>query len=336
MKSLFGFFWSKLRLSKPWNAKIPFLISLLYVFILIGNMPFNTAMLSFVASITLIVGLAGLAYLLNDWGDKNVDNLVNKPNVTRALNLLQLNLLVLLLLLMIVLPWFYLPFNTPSLIFLVIELLLFLIYALPPLRLKERGTFGVICDALYAHALPAIFASYTYAMLSDTKILYAKKLIFSLFIWQFILGVRNIIFHQIQDYEHDKNTKAKTFVVSFGPEQSIELVNKILLLELLLLFCFFLVLWYYFGLSMFLLCFLIYCLITYTIVKSKFNAMDYRSKAYLFLDDFYIQWLPLISLFLVLLLNPWYSIIAVLHLILFKNKIKVKMIEFYKRVVRRN
>ncbi|MBI3519111.1 MAG: hypothetical protein HY062_07105 [Bacteroidetes bacterium] len=296
------FFTKRLRLSNPWNFKIPFLITIPYLVFYISDSE-NTLkfpVFYILISIAVIVGVAGIGYLTNDLGDKEKDRLQNKPNATEKLTPLYLSALFILFITLTFAPWVYLPFNRMSAFLLVTEILLFLMYAFPPFRLKEKKIAGVIADALYAHVLPAILASYTFYILTNCNKRSYLFLIFTLCSWQFALGVRNILFHQIQDFNNDLYTQTHTFVTDNGMLKSETIVKRILLTEIItflafVAFCTYVHIW----LGIF-VC--LFWLITY-VKQKKLTEKNYRQYAYMYLDDLYIKWFPLFILLLLCLNN---------------------------------
>jgi hypothetical protein len=103
----------------------------------------------------------------------------------------------------------------------------------PPIRIKERGLWGLIADALYAHAIPAVMAAYTYTLISQQ----VPDLVFisMLFSWQFCVGVRNVLLHQLSDLESDKQSGTNTFVSKRSTVISNQTLPALKALELLIL-----------------------------------------------------------------------------------------------------
>ena len=99
-------------------------------------------------------------------------------------------------------------------------------YAFPPFRLKEKGFLGIITDALYAQVVPSLLAVYTFSKISNTIL--NVKLIVLYSAWLLLVGIRNIIKHQVEDFDNDKNTKTKTFVTIYGIEYSKKISLKYL------------------------------------------------------------------------------------------------------------
>jgi 4-hydroxybenzoate polyprenyltransferase len=204
------------------NAQYKFSIVFcsLYV-VLFSFRSLNSKILLYIfISILLSIGIAGIGYAFNDYIDyeddkkktKNKIYLYSFPNFRGII-------LIFIFLVLSVFPWFLLPFDRFSLLLIITEFLLFIIYALPPLRLKERGLAGVITDALYAQVIPCILATYTYSKIGEKTSFYTS-FIWIYISWLIILGCRNIINHQIQDYHNDINTNTQTFVTKHGITKS--------------------------------------------------------------------------------------------------------------------
>ena len=197
------FFSRKLRISNPWNFKAPLLITFPYLLLLLSKYRQPSSFYAILASISVIVGVAGLGYLSNDLGDRKKDALIGRDNVLIGMQPAIILFLFLLFFAFIFLPWLYLPFSSLSAIILGLEIVLFFVYALPPFRFKERGLLGVYTDSLYAHVLPAVLAAYTFHLFTGRIFENFSDFIIIVFSWQFIQGERNILFHQIKDLESD-------------------------------------------------------------------------------------------------------------------------------------
>lgn len=316
------FFTQKLRLSNPWNFKAPFLITVPYLMLLqSGYTRGDRAFAAIVASVCVIVGVAGFGYLTNDLGDRKKDALIGKENVTGQLPPAAIALLFALFFCLALLPWLYLPFTSISLVLLALQFFLFYAYAFKPLRLKEKGIWGVVTDALYAHVNPALLAAYTFMVFAGAEPASCFLLLLFMCSWQLALGIRNIIFHQLKDHESDLSSGTRTFVGSYGKARSERLLKNVVLpLELILFVAFISVTGHY--LETWLLIAACSCFWCITRLRNGWRSGDYRAAAYAYLDDLYIRWLPLFIIAL-LVLHSWsYAGIAVLHLLLFRNGLK--------------
>lgn len=323
------FFAKKLRLSNPWNFKAPVLMAVPYLVYLTGGDMGTHAFMAMLASVTVIVGVAGLGYLSNDLGDREKDAAIEKQNATAGLPFTAILLLFLLFLALAIAPWLYLPFTVKSLYLLLLEFFLFYAYAFKPFRLKERGFSGIITDALYAHLVPALLAAYTFYILVDTHIPHARVLLCALGLWQCFLGIRNICFHQLKDYTNDVSSGTSTFVTKYGAQKTVVLITRLILPLELAAFLAFVVLvsWLF---PFFALLIAAYWVYKYIAERQVLRHFNYRNYAYKFLDDLYIQWLPLAILGLLCARSFHFLPILLLHLVLFRTELKTALLARFK------
>lgn len=199
----------------------------LYVVLFFGKIEGTKILFYLFISMLLSIGIAGIGYAFNDIKDYKNDIQNNKQNLFINFSKTQSIFLVILFIICAVFPWFYLPFDRISFYLLTIEFALFFIYAFPPFRLKEKGIFGVIADSLYAQVVPCLLAVYTFSKLCNINInLYFIALYTA---WLFIVGIRNIINHQVEDFDNDTQTQTQTFVTKLGINFSKKLVLNWLL-----------------------------------------------------------------------------------------------------------
>lgn len=99
------------------------------------------------------------------------------------------------------------------------------VYALRPLRLKERGGWGLAADALHTHALPTLFCVALFAEVAGAPVRGPFPLV--LMAWAFFVGVRGIVYHQRIDEANDRRAGAATFVTAYGSARSAALVRRV-------------------------------------------------------------------------------------------------------------
>jgi len=316
------FFTQKLRLSNPWKFKAPFLITVPYIVLLQGQYANGAAAFTAIlASVLIIVGVAGIGYLTNDLGDRKKDALIKKQNATGRMSAASLALLFVLFLCLALLPWLCLPFDALSLLLLAVQFALFYAYAFKPFRLKEKGMAGVITDALYAHANPTLLAAYTFLLYTNASLTEFGLPLLFLCLWQLLLGMRNILLHQLKDLDDDRRSGTRTFVTASGKERSETLVKRWLLpMELILFIAFISLIGLYQEIPLLLPACGLFWLITR--IQKKNAVTGYRSFAYTYLDNLYILWLPLFILGELVALSATYLYIAALHLLLFRSGLK--------------
>lgn len=323
------FFVKKLRLSNPWKFKAPVLMAVPYLAFLMSGDTGRHALIAVVASVTIIVGVAGLGYLSNDLGDREKDAAIQKENATTGLGLGSIALLFILFLTLAIAPWLYLPFTRQSLYLLLLEFFLFYAYAFKPLRLKERSFLGVIADALYAHLVPALLAAYTFYTFTGKRMSQDVLLLSVLCSWQLVLGIRNICFHQLKDYNNDMNSGTSTFVTRYGLRNTTALITRLILpLELLGFLAFVTLVSFIFPLFAALIA--AYWLYKLFSERKAIPHFNYRDYAYKFLDDLYIQWIPLAILLLLCFRSIQFLPVLILHGLLFRSELKTLCITRFK------
>ena len=333
MIRFFHLFWTKLRLSKPWKYKAPLLMAVPY-FVYTLSMEYNRDALSYVfLSITTIVGIAGFGYLTNDLGDLEKDKLSGKENALINLSSISIVSLFAIFLIMALGPWLIFPTTWISFFLLAAELLLFTVYAFPPFRLKEKGIVGVFTDALYAHVLPAILAAYTFGLITNVQDKIILKFLIFYCLWQGFLGLRNIIMHQEKDLETDLISGTKTFVGKLDAQRTTKIIHTLVALEVTFFILFgvqylnealiiligflFFVGWRWWNI--------------YNRITKQVGTTDYFYINY-YLDEYYIQWMPVLLLVALSTNGMTYFKILLLHLVIFPNFLKTGFLDILLRL----
>ncbi|MFB2920083.1 UbiA family prenyltransferase [Aerosakkonema funiforme] len=101
--------------------------------------------------------------------------------------------------------------------------LLFTIYSLPPIRLKNRGFLGVLAMAVGESLVPQIFAVFVVAHHTGESL--SIVWLITLAIWAFASGLRSILWHQIFDFENDRRAGINTFAVN-SSTQTLQILGK--------------------------------------------------------------------------------------------------------------
>lgn len=315
----------KLRLSDAFKYKVPVLITSVYAVVWMYAIAPATAYFYLFLSIITITGIAGYAYLLNDWSDEQKDRISGKKNATSGLSVIQKWGLLWLFGALAIVPWFYFPTTSFTLSLLVLELALFAAYSLPPLRLKERPIAGVVVDALYAHVVPVVLATATFGLLPSGATRAGAiniTLLFMVTHWQFFNGIRNILLHEEEDRDKDLQSNTTTFATAYTLDITSSVIEAAFKLEIL---CLAFVL--YVGpsplASGWLLAYGMFLISLFAQMGLKmFSAANFRTAVYRFADDFYNLWFPLPVLALLCYQNTNYVFLLAMHLLLLPNPIK--------------
>ncbi len=323
---------NRLRFGNPWKYKAPLLICWAYVMILLtGTEPWLAFYFMLLAFSTLF-GMAALGYFINDLADISSDKKAGKDNYLSNLSTWMRLLVLSGLLLFSFVPWIWFPKTPFTYVLIGTEIFLFVMYSLPPFRLKQRGILGVFTDALYAYIVPSVLACYTFYQIGKESYIYFGFLMVAISVWLMIVGIRGILLHQLHDYENDLKAGVKTFVTKKGLVSSAKMVSSLLPFEAILMTGFFV-----FVIDEFYLLFpglLLFCLYEFALSKKnkeKINTKDYRKFSNRFFDGFYLDFLPVIILIQLCFINYYYSLLLVLHLIFFRSFIKNILRKFIRR-----
>jgi 4-hydroxybenzoate polyprenyltransferase len=316
----------ELRLSRPWSFKAPFLISVPYYVALLSALSLERALAAILASAMTILGVSGLAYLINDLADREVDAKAGKPNLFLRLSTRTIALLATGLVALAIVPWIsVLPLTPTTGGLLGLEMLLFIAYSVPPIRLKDRGGLGAIADALYAHANPALLAAFTFAALGGLPERRLFPFVAALGLWQLALGLRNILLHQLLDLEHDRAAGTRTWVTRLGAERGERLLRLLLVPAEIVLFAAYAVVVAR-DVRTFAPGLLVFIALETWIVHLRWRRafpLSLRDFLFNYVDDFYVEWIPVLVLLELAIGDPRFLAILALHVLLFpKNALR--------------
>lgn len=266
-----------------------------------------------------VLGTAGFGYFLNDWTDIRQDAAAGKSNqAARLSNPLRI-LIAILLIGLAWIPWYFLPANAWNISLLGSQFLIFILYSLRPIRLKERGWAGIACDMLYGHVVPASIALSTFVPVDHPNFPLFLSLVG---VVTALMGLRNILLHQIEDRKPDKKAGVQTFVLKFGPLRALNVINWIVLpLEIILIPIMLSALtdWDWI-LPLVYLGFLAFSYFTFNFWHwpLQYRSGGLRKMLFLhFLNDFYEEWLPVAAAAMLCWQDPWFLLLLGVHLLLF-------------------
>lgn len=315
------------RMQDWWSSKLPPLFA--FASLLLAGPPAvppreaAAALLLFLASAFFT---AAWGHLLNDFADLRADRRAGKPSPLSTLSLPMAAGLVVVTLGLAIAPWLLLPPSPLARVAFALELVLLAAYALPPLRLKERGLSGVIADALYGHALPIAITVGLFDALSPGAPL-TLPAITLLVGWKLVQGLCGALASQIADRRSDRRSGTRTWITAGRLPRA--LAARRFLLRILLplqLVAFVGALALLFPRWPWLLpAYLIFLVLRVAQIHLvwKRGAGFYRRgyPGYALLNDFHERWLPLVALAALVAADPRYLALALLHLLLFRSGI---------------
>lgn len=325
---LLSSFFKIVRSRDWWLYKIAPLLAVAYAEILLINFPPLQSIVTVLTFLLSISSVAAYGYIVNDIFDIEVDCRAGKSNAMAQFLPWQHFLFCLLFIATGFVVPILMKFGTLAIILLAINYLLPTLYSAPPLRLKERGIWGILSDAAGAHAVPTLFVATTFLQLSTTP--QPNAITFSIIAaaWAIFAGVRDILLHQLWDRDNDLNSGISTFVTQFQPESVRLWMNRLVFpCEIILLSGLAVVLSLF---SPFLLGFftvyVLFTLIKFNLIQTPLDPSPPVGQN-IIPHDLYEVWLPLALSILLATRNPVFIIFFGLTLVLFYPSIKIRAME---------
>ena len=315
-----------------WNYKIPPMLAVAYF--AIAASPAIPALTDiapyFIPYLVAAASMAAFGHVYLDAFDLDEDQLLGKENLWAPLGDASRVMVIVLLLSGALLPWLVLPAGPVLFALLGAEFLMFVAYATPPLRLKERGFAGIVADALYAHTLPALWTWIPFAALAGTAV--PPRFLALLGAWSTTVGMRHLLQHQVIQSESDAVAGAATYAVRHGSPASLALIVQILLpLEAVL----------FFALSIAIARYVpwvpvaLVAYVAWQTLKFRFlwdggfalfgrlaDADRATLAGTLVLSRFYERWLPVLILGWLASRHGSYAVLLVLHLLVFRQGLR--------------
>lgn len=305
------------RVSDWWKSKFGTFFAIIYATAILHKIPFYELLPVIGFLLLALIPGACFVSIINDLTDIEEDKLVGKKNFFAEKSKPLGYFLIFICLLFGAVVCLFL--SKISLLLYLAAWIVFSFYSIPPFRLKNRGVFGVLADALGAYLFPQIFVI---SVLSEW---FQKDLNLYWFgavgVWSMCLGLRGIISHQFTDKKNDEKAGVKTFVRNYSQQFIKKLLTWLIFpLEIIAFGAMIFVTQNYWALILF-LTYLLLTLLSYFLLETKFAVVGNSKYKRLFLADYYFVFLPISFIIsgLFPLADTW--IIVVLHLILFAGSI---------------
>jgi len=210
---------------RDWGpGKITVLISLSLYIAVAYEIPFVDFLPAFVVFLFYAAMQSALGYVLNDWGDRELDRKQFKHNTFNGMSRME-NILALTLIVVIAIISGLPLIARPGFVLLWLAwIVAATTYSLKPLRLKTRNLAGLVVSFVAQWFLPVLitFAAFQVAGRLDMW-LFAIALTIS--------GATLELGHQRWDRERDKQTRAETFAVGISSEHVDRLYAFMLVLD---------------------------------------------------------------------------------------------------------
>lgn len=195
-------------------------------------------------------------------------------------------------------------------------------YSIPPLRTKQRGLAGALCDAIGANVVPALLA----ALLVARELGAPPAMIWlgPIALWALCFGLRGILWHQMGDLPADLASGTRTAVVRLGPERVVRLAKLLIFPVELAMACLWLPQAGPLALGMSAFGFALYFhLLSERIDRFEMSVTLVRAqpRSFLMLHEFYDALLPLALLLAGAITQPLNLLLAAAHVALFPRRI---------------
>jgi 1,4-dihydroxy-2-naphthoate octaprenyltransferase len=294
---------------------IPFIFGNLYLWMIMLDIAFSLqSLILLLLSLTTSFGFAALGYFINEFFDIKDDAIAGKINKILLLSPLKQLILFLGIVAFTFLPWLWLPFNKFSILLIVLQLLSFVFYSVPPFRLKKSALVSGFLDASYAYILPMLLSYYTFALFAENAQYFSIIAFYGFFL--FIIGFRNITIHHINDIFRDKKSGIITLPRLLGVQNTNLLLWCFLIAELLLLIVFcILLIRVHIGFMLLLLPYFFVVYKTYSLAPDDKVIVFHPVRQSP--DIFYQLWFPIISLCILVSSDFYFVVILPLHAFLF-------------------
>jgi hypothetical protein len=213
------------RLDNWWLSKIPPLLAVAYLCVLIRPIPAPAALHLLACYLASIACVATYGHIVNDAFDVEADLRANKPNAMRNLDVNARILLALLFLVGGFLPASAANYSYLTLALLAANYLWPTLYSIPGIRLKERGLFGVVCDAMGSHVTPTLLCLSVFNLARVDSSIELWMFGGVAMLWAAVLGIKGILHHQIYDRVNDIESGTVTLATTVGPAKIIRFLT---------------------------------------------------------------------------------------------------------------
>lgn len=291
---------------------------LVFLFVALGMVILEKSVTDFVSQISIIlkflilfVAYGSFVSISNDFWDRAIDKEAKKLRGVRCLgNITVVIILLIFLSVYLILLTLLAQHRIAILILGIAMVLLGFLYSSPVIRFKEKGWFGVVVGSLIQRTFPLFLVFGILKNFTPTA--------FLLVVLTFILGLKLMLIHQIEDYPTDLRSKVKTVITGIGLNRGKKIIRFLFVLEILTLLVF--LFWGSQTISIRPIAFVYFVFwgLLLLIKPTAKDLIDNFSLNDFFMADFYYVWLPLYTGILVFLRNG--DPLLLLILLLFQKK----------------
>lgn len=188
-----------------------------------------------------MIFLESYGYVINSYADREQDAKVGKHPEALYFSDRQLQaMLIFFAIPSLAIPLYFSDFKIRILG--IATFLLATFYSLKPVRLKERGGYGIVTAALTQRTLPFLLFVFLIPF-------YDLRVTCFLLGWLSLIGIAVIMAHQLADFENDAKAKVDTWALRLGKGKVERRIKAALLLMIICVLIFLFILPFYEGLA---------------------------------------------------------------------------------------
>lgn len=231
-----------IRANKWWHFKVNIFVAfILLASLSIAEQP--NAKHWLLCLLFLFALLPGATYvsLINDLTDYHQDRIAHKVSGIDLIGKKRSIALIILSISLGILLTLFLPITLTAKLLYAAAWIAFSCYSIPPIRLKNRGIWGVMADASGAHLFPILFlfaAIQQHQFQATTAVLIGLNVV--------CFGLRGILWHQFSDKQNDLNAGVVTLVTTYNNAKIKRTAKGLLMVECITLITYFIIQQHYF------------------------------------------------------------------------------------------
>lgn len=255
-----------------------------------------------------------LGHIANNISDISQDLLAGKIVVNLKI---QRAIFIVLIILLLVYSVHY-TVDLTSFLIIIFSFFLGTSYSKKPFRFKERGLLGIIVGGISQRILPLLPIAYYWKVVPSVWLYFCVL---------FFISFRQMIVHQIKDYQNDLDSHTNTFVTDIGISTSKIIVSTISIIEMSTLIKWLIDLSNIFPLVVFLI-FLALLACKATQKSTYWQKLSLTSSSRYPLSDFYFLLLPILSC---LFVSPPLTYIYLILVIIFQKYFLSEFVYIFRR-----
>lgn len=205
-----------IRSAEWWAHKLPPLLAVAYATVLMSPVPlYSVALWAIFLLSSLVVGAIYVS-VINDITDLEEDIASGKSNRVQQIPK-QYRWIIpgICVILGFVFGYFLYPDILSCFLYL-LSWIVFSLYSIKPVRLKNRGILGVLADGCGSHVFTSLLMVASMSYITNQQIDWIWFT--AVGIWAFTYGLRGILWHQFSDRENDLKVNLNTYASKINPE----------------------------------------------------------------------------------------------------------------------